>query len=128
MTQTILGGGSGVTSDRTQYSNTMKKRTFFIYTSYIWTKTLLGLTFYPYKSVKETIRRPILLPTIFSPLIAIGLLFLAAKIASLLIVVYDIKREVVAIFLSTTLISIIFWQVLLLYLLISFFVASRKTH
>lgn len=104
----------------------MKKRTFIIYSSYIWTKTLLGLTFHPYKSVKETIKRPILLPVIFSPLIAIALLFLAAKIGSLLIVVYDMKREAVAIFLSTTLISIIFWQLLLLYLLISFLIASRK--
>jgi hypothetical protein len=87
---------------------------------------LLGLTFHPYKSVKETVKRPILLPVIFSPLIAIALLFLAAKIGSLLIIIYGIKREAVAIFLSTTLISIIFWQLLLLYLLISFLISSRK--
>jgi hypothetical protein len=88
---------------------------------------LLGLTFHPYKSVRETIHRPILLPVVFSPVIAIILLFLAAKIGSLLIIVYGIKREAVAIFLSTTLISIIFWQLLLLYLVLSFFFASRKT-
>ncbi|HZE87839.1 MAG TPA: hypothetical protein VE090_06605 [Methylomirabilota bacterium] len=105
----------------------MKKRLFLIYTSYIWTKMLLGLTFHPYKSVKETIKRPILLPVIFSPLLAIGLLFLTAKIGSLLIGVYGIKREIVAIFLSTTLISIIFWQILLLYLLISFLSTIPKT-
>lgn len=104
----------------------MKKRTFLIYSSYIWTKTLLGLTFHPYRSVKETIKRPILLPVVFSPMIAMLVLFLAAKIGSLLIVVYDIKREAVAIFLSTTLISIVFWQLLLLYLLISFLISSRK--
>lgn len=103
----------------------MKKRTFFIYTSYIWTKTLLGLTFSPYKSVKETIKRPILLPVIFSPMLAALILLIAAKIGSLLIVVYDLKREAVAIFLSTTLISIIFWQLLLIYLVISFFVAKK---
>ena len=33
----------------------MKKRTFLIYVAYVWTKTLLGLTFHPYKSVRETI-------------------------------------------------------------------------
>jgi hypothetical protein len=103
----------------------MKKSTFIVYSSYIWTKTLLGLTFHPYKSVQETIRRPILLPVIFSPLIAIAILFLAAKIGSLLISVYGIQREFVALFLSTTLISIIFWQLLLLYLLGSFLVARR---
>jgi len=104
----------------------MKKRTFIIYTSYIWTKMLLGLTFHPYKSVKETVKRPILLPVIFSPMIAVALLFLAAKIGSLLIVVYDLKREAVAIFLSATFISILFWQALLLYLLISFLVSKQK--
>lgn len=106
----------------------MKKRLFIIYTGYIWTKMLLGLIFHPYKSVKETIKRPILLPTIFSPVITIILLFIAAKIGSLLIIVYDIKREAVAIFLSTTLISIIFWQLLLIYLLINFLLTAKKSN
>ena len=104
----------------------MKKRTLVIYASYVWTKMLLGLTFHPYKSIKETVKRPVLLPVIFSPLIAIGLLFLAAKIGSLLITIYGIQRDVVAVFLSTTLISIIFWQALLIYFLTSFVIASRK--
>lgn len=104
----------------------MKTRVLLVYASYLWTKMLIGLTFHPYRSIKETLRRPVLLPVIFSPLIAIALLFIAAKIGSLLLVIYGIKREAVAIFLSTTLISIIFWQALLLYFLISFFVATRK--
>ncbi len=86
---------------------------------------LLGLTFHPYKSIKETVKRPVLIPVIFSPLIAVFLLFLTAKIGSLLIVVYGLQREAVALFLSTTFISILFWQLLLLYLLISFLVATK---
>ena len=109
---------------RTQ--NFMKKRVLVVYASYLWTKTLLGLTFHPYRSIKETLRRPVLLPVIFSPIITILLLFLTAKIGSLLIILYGKEREAVALFLSTTLISIIFWQALLLYFLISFFVAMRK--
>ncbi|MGH7204089.1 MAG: hypothetical protein ACREHC_06615 [Candidatus Levyibacteriota bacterium] len=104
----------------------MRKRTLVIYASYVWTKMLLGLTFHPYKSIKETVKRPVLLPVIFSPLIAIALLFIAAKIGSLLIIIYGIQRDAVAVFLSTTLISIIFWQTLLLYFLASFIIASRK--
>ena len=104
----------------------MKKRVLLIYASYLWTKTLLGLTFHPYQSIKETIRRPVLIPVIFSPLIAIALLFATAKIGSLMITVYGIQREAVAIFLSTTLISIIFWQTLLLYFFISYLVAMKK--
>lgn len=87
---------------------------------------LLGLTFHPYKSIKETVRRPVLIPVIFSPMIAIILLFLTAKIGSLLIVVYGMQREAVALFLSTTFISILFWQLLLVYLLVSFLVAAKR--
>lgn len=104
----------------------MRKRTFFIYVAYIWTKTLLGLTFHPYISIRETIRRPVLLPVIVSPLIGLGILLITGKLASLLIVVYDLKRELIGIFLSTTLISIIFWQLLLVYLLLSFVTAYLK--
>jgi hypothetical protein len=104
----------------------MKKRVLLVYASYLWTKTLLGMTFTPYRSIKEAIRRPVLLPVIFSPIIAILLLFIAAKLGSLLITIYGIKREAVAIFLSTTLISILFWQALLLYFLISFLLAIKK--
>ncbi len=104
----------------------MKKRVFLIYASYIWTKMLLGLTFHPYKSIKETVRRPVLIPVIFSPMIAVVLLFLTAKIGSLLIVVYGMQREAVALFLSTTFISILFWQVLLVYFFVSFLIAVKR--
>ncbi|MEK9176469.1 MAG: hypothetical protein AAB520_03435 [Patescibacteria group bacterium] len=106
----------------------MKKRTFLIYVAYVWTKTLLGLTTHPYLSVRETLRRPILLPVIISPIFGIIILLVAGKIGSLLIIVYDLKREIIALFLSTTLISIILWQFLLLYLLISFILALIKKH
>jgi hypothetical protein len=88
---------------------------------------LLGLTFHPYKSVKQTIKRPILLPVIFTPLLGILLLFAMAKLGSLLIILYGLQREVVALFLSATLISIIFWQILLIYLLITFLIVVNKT-
>ncbi len=104
----------------------MKKSTFFIYVGYIFTKTLLGITFYPYKSVLETTRRPILIPVIFSPFVGFICLFIVSKIGSLLIKVYGRERELIGLFLSTAFISIIFWQTLLMYLLISFMISSRK--
>jgi hypothetical protein len=104
----------------------MRKRTFLIYVAYVWTKTLLGLSFHPYTSVRETVRRPVLLPVIISPLIGLGVLLITSRIAALLIQVYDLKRELVALVLSTTLIAIVFWQMLLLYLLISFIFASLR--
>src|ERR1039457_4777287 len=104
----------------------IKKRTFFIFVAYVWTKTLLGLTFHPFTSIRSVVRRPILLPVIFTPFLGIIILLILGRIASLLISVYGFKREVLAIFLSTTLLSIIFWQLLLLYLLGSFLIALRK--
>lgn len=105
----------------------MKKTTFAIYTSYIWIKTLLGLTFHPYKSIRETVRHPVIFPVIFSPCVALLLLFIVAKIGSLLVMVYGLQRELIALFLSTTLISIMFWQLLLIYFLGSFLLASWKS-
>lgn len=104
----------------------MKKRTFIIFVTYVWTKTLLGLTFYPFKSTRELTRRPVLLPVIFSPLIGLAILFVAGRIAAWFVSPAGIKRDIVAIFLSTTLISILFWQILLIYLLISFLFALKK--
>lgn len=104
----------------------MKKSTFLIFAAYIWTKTLLGLTFHPFTTIREVTRRPVLLPTIFSPFLGLLTLFLLGRIGSLLISVYGLKREIIAFFLSTALISILLWQALLLYLLVSFLMALWK--
>ncbi len=104
----------------------MKTKAFFVYGGYLWTKTLLSLTFHPNKMIQETLRRPVLLPVIFSPIIGLIVLFVTAKIASYAVDIYGYKRDLIAIFLSTTLLSIMFWQALLFYLLGSYLVASRK--
>ena len=104
----------------------MRKRTFLIYVAYIFTKTLLGITFYPYKSVRETTRRPILIPVIFSPFVGFILLFIVSKIGSILIRVYGRERELIGLFLSTAFLSIILWQALLIYLLLSFLISSQR--
>ncbi|OGH20097.1 MAG: hypothetical protein A3D74_03375 [Candidatus Levybacteria bacterium RIFCSPHIGHO2_02_FULL_37_13] len=101
----------------------MRKSTFLIFTAYIWTKTLLGLTFNPFTTVKQVTRRPVLLPTIFSPFIGLILFFVFGRIGAFLISVYGLKRELIALILSTTLISILLWQTLLIYLLASFLFA-----
>ena len=104
----------------------MKKSTFLVFTAYIWTKTLLGLTFNPFSTVKQVARRPVLLPIIFSPFIGLILFFIAGRIGSFLINIYGLKREAIALLLSSTLISILLWQVLLIYLLINFLIALWK--
>lgn len=105
----------------------MKKKTFFIFIAYVWTKTLLGLTFTPFREIREVIRRPVLLPVIFTPFVGLVGLFLAGRTATILIRLYGIHREVMAIFLGAVFLSIIFWQLLLIYLLISFLIAFRRS-
>ena len=101
----------------------MKKNTFLIFIAYIWTKTLLGITFHPFSTIKQVTRRPVLLPIIFSPFIGLLILFILGRIGSFLIDIYALKLELIAMFLGTALISILLWQALLIYLLISFLLA-----
>ncbi len=101
----------------------MKKNVFLIFVAYVWTKTLLGLSLHPFSTVREVTRRPVLLPVIFSPIIGLLTLFVLGRIGALLITVYGLSREIIALGLSCALIGIILWQLLLLYLLISFLVA-----
>ncbi|OGH13779.1 MAG: hypothetical protein A2687_03245 [Candidatus Levybacteria bacterium RIFCSPHIGHO2_01_FULL_38_26] len=101
----------------------MKKSTFLIFATYIWIKTLLGLTFRPLATVRQVTRRPILLPVVFSPFIGLSILFVLGRIGAYLIDVYELKRELISLFLGTALISIALWQALLLYLLASFIFA-----
>ena len=104
----------------------MKKSSFLIFSTYIWTKTLLGLTFHPFSTIRQVTRRPVLLPIIFSPFIGLIAFFIFGRIGSFLINVYEFKREIISLFLSTALISILLWQALLIYLLISFLMALWK--
>jgi len=104
----------------------MKKSTFLIFSAYIWTKTLLGLTFHPFMAIRQVTRRPILLPAIFSPIIGLAVFFAFGRIGAFLLDFYGQGREIIAIFLSTILISILFWQALLIYLLLSFLIVFLR--
>ena len=104
----------------------MKKRTFLIFVAYMWTKTLLGLTFHPFRTIREVTRRPVLLPVIFSPFIGLFVFFILGRVGAFLINVYGLRREFISIILSTALISILLWQALLIYLLISFLLVLWK--
>ncbi len=104
----------------------MKKSTFLIFSTYIWTKTLLGLTFHPFMTIRQVTRRPVLLPIIFSPILGLIALFIFGRIGAFLINVYELKREFISLMLSTALISILLWQALLIYLFISLIITRWK--
>lgn len=104
----------------------MKKSIFLIFIAYIWTKTLLGLTFHPFMTIRQVTRRPVLVPVIFSPIIGLIAFFVFGRVGAFLLDFYGLRREAIAIFLSTVLISIILWQALLIYLLMSFLIGLWK--
>ena len=104
----------------------MKKGIFLIFTGYIWTKTLLGLTFHPFTTIRQVTRRPVLLPVILTPIIGLISFFIFGRIGAFLVDFYGISRTAISIFLSTFLMSILFWQALLIYLLLNFLIASWR--
>ena len=104
----------------------MTKRTWVVFAGYLWSKTLLGITFHPFTSVRKMVRRPLLIPALFTPAMGLLVMFAAGRLGSVLIDVYGLKRELIAFFLSTVFLSIVMWQLLLIYLLFSFVSALRK--
>lgn len=104
----------------------MKKSTFLVFVTYVWLKTLLGLVIHPYKEVREVTRHHILFPVVLSPLYGLAALFVAGRIGSFLFETQGLVREVMALILSAGLISILLWQLLLLYLLTSFLLAFQR--
>lgn len=104
----------------------MKKRTFLVFVAYIWFKTLLGLVIKPYKEVREVTRHHILFPVVLSPIYGLVALFIVGRVGSFLFETEGLLRETMALILSTGLISILLWQLLLLYLLTSFLLALQR--
>lgn len=104
----------------------MKKPAIAIFITYVWTKTLLGLTFSPYHSMRDVVRNKVLLPVVFSPLLGIVLLLIIGRIGAMLFTLQGILRQTFAIVLSAGLISILLWQALLLYLLFSLYFAMHR--
>lgn len=104
----------------------MRKRTFLIFTLYTWGRVLYGLIFHPYKTVREIIRRPVLVPVAISPLLSLLLLFILGKIGYLLIDLYGLQRNFVAIFLGGSFFALVFWQAFIAYLLISMISAKKQ--
>lgn len=96
-----------------------------MFIAYVWTKTLLGLAISPYKSVREVTRHKVLVPVVFSPLIGLFILFIIGRMGSYVFELNGFQRSIMAILLSTGLISILLWQGLLLYLLGSFYIALK---
>lgn len=87
---------------------------------------MYGLIFHPYKTVREIVRKPVFIPVVASPVLAIGVLFILGRIGTLLVDVYGAKRDIMALVLGTSLFSLLFWQLFIVYLLVSLISAKRS--
>jgi hypothetical protein len=65
-------------------------------------------------------------PALITPFAGLGVLFVLGRIGAILVDVYGVNRTFIAIFLGSSLFTIVFWQLLLLYLLMSLISAKRR--
>ena len=103
----------------------MTKRSFLIFTVYTWLRVLYGLIFYPYRTIREIVRNPILVPALVTPFLGLFVLFILGRVGAFLVDVYGVNRSFIAIVLGSSLFTILLWQLLLVYLLVSLISAKR---
>lgn len=94
---------------------------FGVWVAYVWSTTLAGLAIHPYQSVKRMVlTKPILLPVTLSPGIGLIGLFVLGRVGSYVFTLGPLGREIMALALGSTLIGLLLWQGLLLFLVIRF--------
>lgn len=92
-----------------------------VWVAYVWTVTMAGLAIHPYQSVKRMVlSKPALLPVTMSPVIGLLALFFVGRVGSFFFTLGPIGREIMAMFLGSTLIGLLLWQGLLLALVFRF--------
>ncbi len=89
--------------------------------AYVWSVTLAGLAIHPYQSVRRMVlNKPVLLPVALSPVLGLLGLFVTGRVGSYVFTLGSIGREMVAMVLGSTLIGLLLWQGLLLFLVVRF--------
>lgn len=96
-----------------------------LWVGYVWAKTLAGLAVHPYQSVKRMVfGDQVLLPVTLSPVFGLLVLFIVGRVASFVMNVDEMWREIIALILGSTLIGILMWQLLLVALVYRFWRAK----
>lgn len=99
----------------------MKKSVLILLMSYVWGTTLAGLAIHPYQSIRRIVlTKRVLLPVTLSPFIGLISLFVVGRVGSYFFTLGSLGRELIALFLGSTLIGLLMWQGLLLMLVLRF--------
>lgn len=97
-----------------------------VWMAYVWSVTLAGLAIHPYQSVKRMVlNKPVLLPVVLSPVVGLIILFVGGRVGSYVFTLGILGREIMALVLGSTLIGLLLWQGLLLFLVVRFWRARR---
>lgn len=95
--------------------------TMGVWIGYVWSVTLAGLAVHPYKSVRRMVLdKPILLPVALSPIIGLVGLLVLGRVGSYVFTLGMIGRELMSLVLGSTLIGLLLWQGLLIFLVVRF--------
>ena len=117
-------GGSDIQINQTARKSEKLQHTTIalgMWGAYVWATTLAGLAIHPYKSVRRMVLdKPILLPVILSPVMGLVALFVVGRAGSSIVELTGWWREGVALILGGTLIGLLLWQGLLLFLVFRF--------
>lgn len=96
-------------------------RALVLWTTYVWSVTLAGLAIHPYQSVRRMVLdKPVLLPVALSPVLGLLALFILGRVGSYVFTLGPVGREIMALALGSTLIGLLLWQGLLLFLVVRF--------
>lgn len=96
-------------------------RALVLWTTYVWSVTLAGLAIHPYQSVRRMVLdKPVLLPVVLSPVLGLLALFIMGRVGSYVFTLGPVGREIMALALGSTLIGLLLWQGLLLFLVVRF--------
>lgn len=96
-------------------------RSLLVWIAYVWATTVAGLTIHPYQSIKRIVMdKPILLPVAMSPVLGLIVLFVIGRLGSYIFTLGTIGREFMALILGSTLIGLLMWQGLLMFLVVRF--------
>lgn len=96
-------------------------KSLLVWMAYVWATTVAGLMIHPYQSIKRMVLdKPILLPVVMSPVIGLVGLFLVGRVGSYIFTLGENGREIISFILGSTLIGLLMWQGLLIFLVVRF--------
>ncbi len=107
----------------------MKTFTLIFYMFYVALKTSWRLATKPYQAVRRAVEHPIFFPFVFQPLLFGVVFYILVRIIGILISTTGIIRDAEAIFFASMFLSLVLWQMLLLYFFVNIISAHwRKRH